>query len=58
MWPLFIFRLNWTQTDSDIYVVEARGKELAESKLKKLFPNCRNIDYLGTTTNKNYIKMM
>lgn len=43
----YIFRLNWSQTDQEIVIIEARSLHRAKLEISNGFPTCFNIDYLG-----------
>ena len=47
----FIFRACWSQTDQDIYIVEAANKKAAENKLTISPLNPHHWDYIGVSDN-------
>ena len=48
----FIFRACWSQTDQDIYIIQADTKLAADIKLMKSPLNPHHWDYIGQTDNK------
>ena len=48
----FIFRACWSQTDQDIYIIQADNKKDAETKLIKSPLNPHHWEYMGMSENK------
>lgn len=43
----FIFRACWSQTDQDIYIVEATDKKDAETRIRRSPLNPHHWEYMG-----------
>ena len=47
----FIFRACWSQTDNDIYIVQALDKKAADTKLIRSPLNPHHWEYIGQADN-------
>lgn len=45
----FIFRIEWSQTDSEMCVVYANSRVEAENRIRRNVGNVRYINYYGET---------